>query len=141
MPFVKYGLGDNITWDTTITQCQCGCKSPVIKIIQGREGDYIKLKNGDVLSSSCIHRVFDMFNEFTEGVIKQYKVIQKEYDVFNVVIVIDEEYCVNQIKELVCDTLRDNLGVNVNVDFEVCDAIIPNEKTGKLKSFECEIKD
>ena len=139
MPFVKYGLGDNVVWDRTVNNCRCGCKSPVIKIKRGRESDYIKLKNREVLSSSHIHRIFDVINACTEGAVKQYKVIQKEYDVFEVMAAADDEYVIEYIKGVFCDMLNKSMGTDVKMIFEACDVIPPDETTGKLKSFECRV--
>ena len=138
MPLVKYGLGDNVVWDNSLVKCPCGCDSPVLIVNNGRQFDYIRLPDGGKTSSSCIHRLFDIVNMQMDGVIKQYNVLQEEYDLFTAVIVVDEDmYITEMIKHMLTEMLSDCLGYYVNVNIREMDMIIPNQKTGKLKSFEC----
>lgn len=140
MPFVKYGLGDNIEWDSSLKECRCGCKSPAIKVKAGRECDFIMLKNGNIQNSSCIHRVFDIANKHVEGAIKQYKVIQNHFNIFDIYVVTDEYMIADLLVELFTAALKEVLGETPVVNIHISEVLLQDDLTGKMKSFECKIK-
>lgn len=139
MPFVKYGIGDSVEIDSSLTDCRCGCTSPVIKVNAGRECDYIMLENGNV-HSSCIHRLFDIANICTDGAIKQYKVIQSHFNIFDIYVVTDEKMITDYLKELFTSGLQDIIGTAPVINIFVSEVLLWDCMTGKMKSFECKIE-
>ncbi len=76
LPFVRYRVGD-LAESAGFGTCSCGSPFPMIKKIQGRSRDMIKLVNGRILHGSVFNKIFFSFPS-----IRRYRVIQqKDYSI------------------------------------------------------------
>ena len=98
MPFIRYKIGDLGIIDNT-HKCKCGNCSPILKLTSGRISDYAIMKDGSKVSSYVFVRAVEIINRKYENVIRQFRVIQKEYDFFVVELVLDEDAVENLITE------------------------------------------
>lgn len=142
MPFIKYGLGDKISIQTHENKdylCMCGCKTPIIKVNNGRKNDLIILPNGEKVNCGYISREFEMLNVEFDGGIKQYNVRQYEYDKFEVTVVLEDNFKekdVSIISKHLTKMFEINFGYSPYIYINVQDVLLPNKETGKLKCFE-----
>ena len=66
---------------------------------KGEKIDYAIMKDGSKVSSYVFVRAVEIINRKYENVIRQFRVIQKEYDFFVVELVLDEDAVENLITE------------------------------------------
>jgi len=45
-PFIRYRVGDLAAWSTETDTCECGLTLPRLRVLEGRDDDYIELCNG-----------------------------------------------------------------------------------------------
>ncbi len=45
-PFIRYRLGDLAAWEAETSPCTCGLTLPVLQRLEGRDDDYVELRNG-----------------------------------------------------------------------------------------------
>lgn len=135
MPFIKYRIGDRGTMSSS--KCECGNQHPIITLTKGRCNDLIINSDGSILDAYLFVRSVEMINERIGEIIKQFRIIQKSYDSFEVHIVLDRAY--KGWKDTVSKLFRDNLAhpqlVRANLSFCFCDYLLPSS-TGKLAFFE-----
>ena len=62
MPLIKYYQGDDLKLIKRNEKCLCGCRSPIIEIINGRMYNCIKLDNGTVISSLTLLEIIARIN-------------------------------------------------------------------------------
>ena len=119
MPIIRYEIGDSAT--PTGTTCSCGRGGYIIKSINGRNNDFIKLPGNRVLSPITILRFLQNYREF----FAQYKLIQENEGIFTFYFVKarDLDQLLN-IKDLEND-LKTLLGENADI------SIIPVEHIEK----------
>lgn len=138
MPFVRYGIGDRLEIDN-ITDCGCGNRNPVVKVIQGREHECVSTYDGEV-HSGCIHKIMDIINGCLDNLISQYKVVQIDVNRFVLYIVsfgcVQDDGIVIKMKQLFCECYHEILGYRVSAEIIILDKLLPDENTGKLSSFE-----
>lgn len=85
-PLIRYKLGDYAT--LSYESCPCGRELPILKEIHGRAYDLISAANGKKVHPEALIYVFEDIQK-TMSVIKQFQIIQKELDVFDVLYVSD----------------------------------------------------
>jgi len=124
-PFIRYDIGDR----AYIIKKRCGCyySLPIIRSIQGREDDYLRLANGKIISPRRINII-----ENIPG-IKQYQTIQLREDLFEVKVVRDKDFTNNTIKKIQSQIQKGCLGQRVTVNVKIV-SNIPRSKSGKLKT-------
>lgn len=71
-PLIRYEIGDIIKI-TKCDECECGLKGYVIDEITGRQQNFIKLKNENIISEITIMSIVERVNSTTGNVIKEYK--------------------------------------------------------------------
>ena len=98
MPFVRYKTGDRGVLYKNHT-CKCGNCSPILKLTSGRISDYAIMKDGSQVSSYVFVRAVGIVNRVYENVIRQFKVVQKDYDYFEIHLELDEEIIGEEIVE------------------------------------------
>ena len=73
MPLIRYELGDIAVLSDD--ECGCGVKLPIMKRIEGRQVDCIRLPIGRLVSPYTLTEIIRHFNG-----IKQYQIVQEESD-------------------------------------------------------------
>jgi len=51
-PFIRYRLGDLAAWDTRSDVCECGLVLPRLRMVEGRDDDYVDLPSGQRIHPS-----------------------------------------------------------------------------------------
>ncbi len=131
MPLIRYRIGD---YGKRIAEnCPCGRTLPLMKLTAARIVDVVKTRSGKVLSSN----LFDYINDalIDKGVrgIKQFRVIQNDFENFNIQIVTDISIK-NDALTFFETKMREYLGADISINFEFV-SCIPQDKTGKIRSF------
>jgi phenylacetate-CoA ligase len=125
MPFIRYENGDMATLLTD--KCTCGLNSALMKNIEGRTVDTIRLKNGanahGVFFTSLLYEV-----GITTDIISRFQIIQFTSGAIDFYIESKENIDQNLLKKLKTETLRFVTDVNITVIPH-----IPNEPNGKFK--------
>lgn len=90
MPFIRYKIGDKgkIIHNHN---CPCGSREPMIRLNMARENDWIYNRDGTKCHSDLFCSVIDKINLALQQAVIQYQIIQKDYNEFDVYLVIDEE--------------------------------------------------
>lgn len=130
MPFIRYQIGD--VGILTDERCACGRGLPLMKIIEGRKTDFIKVPNGKVFPPN-IWIVILMSHE-----IEQYKVIQEKLDYFNIKIIPKSGFNKESIEDIK-NKAKNVLGHEVTIDIEIVNEI-PREKSGKMVPIVTKVK-
>ncbi|MDO4317507.1 MAG: hypothetical protein Q4C48_04780 [Lachnospiraceae bacterium] len=141
MPFVKYGIGDYAVLEDA-RDCPCGCKSPVLRLKKGRTEDYIKLTNGEAIHAGCVHKAMTLCNQILDESIIQYQVEQREKASFLVHLVVEEESaeCEDIVRKVMEQELYECLQIPVSVRVVFHEGMLPDEISGKLKTFVCGLR-
>lgn len=135
MPFVRYNIGDyGILHPNT---CGCGSEGKILELTKGRKNDNILFKDGTIANAYEFVRIFECINYQIDGQVFQYRIVQINYDVFEVHIVTDEKeetirhlFNTNQINPKLAQSIY---------HFYFHNQLLPDESTGKLSFFECVI--
>lgn len=130
-PFIRYEVGDVLTWENDSYICDCGRSSRVIRSIQGRDEDYILTPEGNK-----IMRFDYIFKDTSE--IKEAQIIQKEYDSIIVRYVLRGHPRKN-LEQVLKNNISNWISPAIKVYFDVvCD--IPRSPSGKFKPVVSDIK-
>jgi phenylacetate-CoA ligase len=89
MPFIRYSIGDIGYLDSKLV-CPCGNKNPVLNLKCGRINEFAILPNGNKIFSGVFMYIVEKINEKYESLIKQFKVIQKDKEYFDVYFVVEK---------------------------------------------------
>ncbi len=138
MPLVRFRLGDQGKIYRN-TKCPCGNKNEVLELIQGRSNDWIQMKDGRKIHSYAVIQIIHKLNYETDGGIMQYQIIQEDYKQFVVMLVMEEEY-VMQVRSVIKRKFRERLGEEIEVSVRLFNALLPEERTGKLACFISNVK-
>jgi phenylacetate-CoA ligase len=123
-PFIRYRLGDYARL-SKLNSCPCGRQHPMLEIVQGRQVDMFKTKDGRTIWGDFQSTVFEV-----EG-IKQFQIIQKSLDVMLVRLVTDDSFQESQL-DIIRSTIREAMGAETEVRFEFLDSI-PVGSMGKFR--------
>lgn len=126
MPLLRYDLGD--TGAPLDKHCDCGLPYPLMELKVGRISDHFLLSDGKIIPTSAIGW---FIARETQGV-KQYKIIQEDYDYFIIQLVCPEETRDKnqvQIIKILNNLMQKD---NINFTFEFHDEILP-DKNGKFR--------
>ena len=139
MPFIRYCTGDvgRLIFNS---KCKCGNKNPILKLIHGRNNDLIINQNGDTLHSYTVTQIVNNINYIYDGLIIQYKIFQLSYSEFLFMLVLESAGYEKIITEIILAKMKKRFGEEVNVKIKYCDALFPNENTGKLATFISNVK-
>jgi phenylacetate-CoA ligase len=121
-PMIRYNLRDML--DTEIID-----GLPVIRKIGGRQDDKIKFADGKVVPVNVIAIIMDKLRHD----LKQFRVIQEDYDLIRVVVAKEEEADKSMVKKAIISEMRRGLrgeGVDYMVDFV---DRIPPDPNGKIR--------
>ncbi|MBS7630259.1 phenylacetate--CoA ligase family protein [Candidatus Bathyarchaeota archaeon] len=118
MPLIRYDLGD--VGIPTEEECTCGSTLPLIRLVEGRTGDFLVTPDNRIISPTIFFPY--PFND-VEG-IKQFRIIQEKKDKLIIQLVADEDFKRN---ELALEKARKEIwkvfGENMNVEFQFLDKI------------------
>lgn len=134
MPLIRYRTGDR--GKLLPNTCTCGMKGKILELQEGRENDWIQMKNGERRTAYIFVRVIEIVNEITDNAIKQYQILQKEYDQFEVKLVCRSWN--EEMKQLFVRLLQEEIPY-AQVEFQREDNLFP-EGTGKRRFFRNLIK-
>lgn len=141
MPLVRYAIGDSglLRYHHS---CDCGLKSPILELTSGRISTYIQHEDGTLLSPyifiHAVHSIIEMLGD----VIIQFRVIQKEYQKFEVIFVISDEVYENleeisaHIEEIFLNSIDEKRLKNSKYIFLYTNHVFADDKTGKCTYFE-----
>ena len=145
MPFIRYKVGDKgkIVHNP---RCSCGNKSPILELTSGRISDYAILKDGSRINSYVFVRAINMVNMVYKNVIKQFQIIQKDYDYFLINLILDDDIIDSEdimesiVEDSILASIKDERLYDTEFGFEYYDDLFPNVLNGKLKYFISEVK-
>ncbi|GAB4534169.1 MAG: phenylacetate--CoA ligase family protein [Anaerolineae bacterium] len=132
MPFIRYAIEDVGAW-SPIDHCPCGREAPLMEVVQGRQIDMFKTRDGRTVWGGFASPLFGM-----DGV-KQFQLVQKSLDLVVARIVKDGELDEAKMAEIE-RTVHIALGDHVQVNFEFVDEI-PVLGSGKHRYAISELSD
>jgi len=139
MPLIRFRIGDYGKIEHN-GMCPCGNKAPIIRLTLGRTNDWIQCENGDKINAYVFIRAVDYVNTITDGMIKQFQVVQEEYTKFRVNIVLCDECDEKEVQKLFYGAILEERLKEAEYEFEFMDRMMPNERTGKLACFLSKVK-
>ncbi len=135
MPFVRYKTGDRGILRRE--GCTCGGGRPVLELLSGRVGDFVLLADGTRLPSYLFLRPVEHINERIGNIIRQFQVVQTGIGQFTVRLSVHPSYLgwKDTIRELFLEHLKQPELADADWRFEFFDALLPDERNGKLAFF------
>ena len=131
-PFIRYNIGDLATYNDQ--PCSCGRSLPLMGMVTGRTYDYVLKRNGDKISSTTLlGHVLVNFSKY----IHEYQFIQKDFDIFTMLIIPTRLYHDKIGKEVTHYFRRDFPDARIKI--QLVDKI-KREDSGKLKAFKSLMK-
>lgn len=131
MPLIRYETGD--LGVPSNSKCACGRNLTLIEKVSGRTTDFLKLSTGKSVSFLYFNYVFEQFGPY----IKNFQIIQKNWDNMTIKIVPTKKYTNSKGVELINKLSEELTGINLTI--EKTDAI-PLNKAGKKITVISEIK-
>ena len=126
MPLIRYRIGDvGIASDE---QCSCGRTLPLMKILEGRTGDYLVALDGRIIPPIAF---FPFPFEDVRG-INQFRVIQETRDKLLIVLAVGRNKLREQILEKAERNLKVLFGEGMRVEFQMVEEIV-KDSHGKLR--------
>lgn len=138
MPFIRYKVGDKGKIINK-TRCLCGNNEPIVELEMARENDWIYNADGTRCHSDLFCNVIQKINIVLQQAIKQYQIVQKDYNEFDVYLVIDEEDEKILIKNMFVE-YYEIYQERSKFNFFFVDYLYPSEKTGKLAWYISKVK-
>jgi phenylacetate-CoA ligase len=123
MPFIRYCIGDMAVLGPK--KCTCGNPLPTLEKVTGRICSILRKKDGTIISSFSISRIFQR-----RETVKAYRVVQEDYDRIRVMVVFGEQTSVEREKRDIEQKINAVMGKECKVIFEVVDEI-PKTEAGK----------
>lgn len=133
MPFVRYRIGD---WGRIRhnKKCPCGNRNPILELTMGRSNDSILTEQGRKINPYIFVHAVEAINGSYDDVIKQFKVIQRDYNSFLVLLRIDDNSVKEDIEELFVKYILEPDLKQAEYKFVYSDSFI-NEDGRKLRYF------
>ena len=126
MPIIRYEIGDYAV--PTYEECPCGRGGYLIKGIEGRYDDFIKLRGNKFISPP----VFWQIMKCIPGV-AEFQIVQEKVEEFVVYVVKTEEFSDIKLFEQIDKEFKNILGDNIFLNIEIVKNI-PRAQSGKLRS-------
>lgn len=127
MPFIRYATGDLAT--PTDASCSCGRGLPLVKSIEGRIINSIRLKDGTLLSGVPFQDVFESIELERAGAVRQYQVIQEDINQVVIKIVKGPNYVSEDTNRIMHES-KNHTGGEMEIKIEFADDI-PTTAAGK----------
>lgn len=141
MPLVRFNVEDRGKIKRNI-QCSCGKCGDVLSLDAGRDNGWIYLRQRKKLHSYILIQIINEINNKLQGEIIQYQIIQEDFEVFSIKVVLEEQDSFDFICKEINKKFKKKLG-DIQIKIEQKNNIMPNPITGKLASFmwEGDVKD
>jgi phenylacetate-CoA ligase len=124
MPLIRYKIGDRGVLSSRL--CPCQRNWPMLEKVSGRISDSFVRRDGGLVSSEYFG--FFFWTLFQKNVVRRYQVIQEDYEVVRVRMVLSPG--LDSQENLPVDELRDNIkllmGDGCKVIFEIVEEIVPS---------------
>lgn len=130
MPLIRYRTGDFVELADAAERCDCGRHFPLVRRIQGRADDVVKLADG-----RRIGRLDHIFKG-VKGVIEA-QIRQEALECIEILIVSGADYG-QQTERVLMANARERLGDGVQIKIATVDAI-PRTKNGKFRGVVCNV--
>jgi phenylacetate-CoA ligase len=131
MPLIRYEVGDvGVPSDE---KCSCGRSLPLMKNVEGRTDDFIKLPSGKIISPIVLVFVMRHLHEILE-----YQIVQESLNCISVYLVISEnvnDFYINNIKKDIENALDNEISIKIKVQ-----SAIKKGSTGKMRSIISKLK-
>lgn len=137
-PFIRYNLGDRAILHKNCN-CACGNKGDIIELTSGRNNDWILLEDGTKINTYIFARAVECINYEFDSAIKQFQIIQTDYDAFTVRLALDDMSVADEIEEVFAEYVLQPSLAYAEYEFEFFRMLLPDSKSGKLKYFISEI--
>lgn len=124
MPFIRYKIGDR--GSLINKKCSCGRGLSLIKMIEGRNNDFIVTKDG-----RFIHCLFFIYIIREIPGVAQFRIIQKSFDELQILIVKEPTFDTSTIK-VIEEKIKKVMDEKVKIEFEFKEEI-PLDKSGKYR--------
>jgi phenylacetate-CoA ligase len=129
MPLIRYRIGDRVTLTAPESRCDCGCRLPMIKAVEGRSDDTLYTVDG-----RRIGRLDPVFK--TEVPIREAQIIQESLKAVRVRYVPAPGFTAAAAR-LIVERLQARMG-NVDVTLEELDRL-PRTANGKFRAVICNL--
>ena len=126
MPIIRYELGDYAI--PTYEECLCGRGGFLMKAVEGRCDDFIRLNDGRLIAPPVFHTTM----KSVPGV-SQFQVVQENEDEIVAYVVKLDPFSEAVVKDEIATVFREILGNNVFISTRFVEKI-EREKSGKLRS-------
>lgn len=133
MPLIRYKVGDLGRIERN--NCSCGCKGAILKLVNGRNNDWVIDRNGSKINAYVFARCVQNVNRIVENAILQFQIVQTQIDLFSVNLVLDDGCDPNEICNLFLDNLYQSSLDAVRFQFFFHSKLFPDVSTGKLQWF------
>jgi len=117
MPLIRYGIGD--TGSLLNKPCSCGRGFPLLKEVAGRVFAHFVKKDGSVIHSQFFVALF-----FFKPWVREFKVVQKDYDLIEILVAIEQEANAADI-DVITGKIKQVMGEDCRVIFKFVDEIPP----------------
>ncbi|MBU7042507.1 MAG: phenylacetate--CoA ligase family protein [Theionarchaea archaeon] len=118
LPLLRYDIGD--VGYPKEGACSCGNTHPLMKILEGRSGDFMILPDGREISPLKIGRTKMILDRTLAA--RRYQIIQEDLDHFTIRIIPTSRFTPT-IADTLKEQLREDLQYRVTVDIELVDHI------------------
>jgi phenylacetate-CoA ligase len=124
MPLIRYKMGD--VGVISEEQCPCGRALPIMKVLEGREGDFLITTEGRTVSPI----VFFPYPFENLEKIKQFRVIQEKRDLIVIQLVLKEPFeHYSSLCEKATAEIRRVFGEDMRVEFQVLEGLRTDAST------------
>ncbi len=130
MPLIRYRTGDFVEIPAGDTSCRCGRSFPIVRAIQGRNDDIVKLPDG-----RHIGRLDHIFKGVS-GVIEA-QIRQEALDRIDILVVPGAGYG-STVERLLMQNARERIGNGVAIAVRTLENI-PRTRNGKFRGVVCEV--
>lgn len=141
MPLVRYAIGDGGRLRHNHS-CKCGLDSPILELTSGRISTYIKNEDGTQTTPYIfVHAVHSIIEKLGDIII-QFQIIQKEYQKFDVIFILQEEIYDNlekmtfDIEKSFLDSIDDKKLKKCEYIFKYTNQVLAINSKDKLSYFE-----
>jgi len=133
MPLIRYNIGDTGKIGEK-QRCSCGRGWPLIGSVTGRQSDHFRTRAGKLVHGEYFTHLFYM----KKG-IRKFQVIQKDFDLITIKLVVTDPKELNKSKELLIHSIRKVMGADCKVEFKFVEEIPPTP-SGKYIYTICNVK-
>jgi phenylacetate-CoA ligase len=126
MPIIRYEIGDFAI--PTYEECSCGRGGYLLKNIEGRYDDFIRLKENKLIAPPILWSIMKSISGVSE-----FQIVQEKEGEIVVYVIKMEEFLDNMIVEEIDREFKKVLGDNIFLNTKIVESI-PREPSGKLRS-------